>query len=181
MPVITKTLATLAALGAAGLTLAATSAPAQAAVSVACDASGTTNFTPGVQAVPISQQISYRGDDRTCSDHTGFGIRSARITADLHNVELSCLASGGGSGSGSATIEWTTGGGRQTSEIDITIDSSVLNSGKVSGVVRRGPFEGQRFSGQFDTNLLTGAFSCTFGAPLGGVKNATFNGHYTIG
>ncbi|WP_214415113.1 hypothetical protein [Sphaerisporangium fuscum] len=179
-PLKTAVLAAAVALGGLAVPATATTAHA-AATSVSCDASGTTNFTPGVQLFPQSHQVSYRGDDRTCNDNSGMGIQSARITADFTGVELSCLASNFGAGAGSGTIEWTINGAKLKSRVDLTIDSSVLNKATVSGVVRSGPFEGQRFSGEFETNLLGGAGKCTFGAPFGGVKNAAFTGHYSIG
>ncbi|GAA4917790.1 hypothetical protein HD597_005763 [Nonomuraea thailandensis] len=179
MSVLTKTLSAVAALGLAAVAVAVTPGSAQAAVSISCQASGSTSFSPGVQAVPMNQQISYRGDSRTCADHSGSGIRSARITADLHDIELGCVASSGGTGSGSATIQWEPGG--QSSEVDITVDSSVLATGQVSGTVTRGPFEGQRFTGEFETSLVRGAFDCSVGAFAGGVRRGNFTGRFTIG
>ena len=121
--------------------------------------------------------VTYRGDNRNCIDHSGSGITSARITATFDGVELSCVASNFGDGTGAATVEWNTG---DTSKIDLNIDETVLNTAKVSGSVTEGPFQGQRFSGEFDTSLLKGAGKCTAGALFGGVQSAGFKGHFSI-
>ncbi|MEU6999793.1 hypothetical protein [Nonomuraea sp. NPDC046570] len=177
-------LAGITAAAALSLTTAALTAPTAAqanAVSVSCDASGITSFTPGVQLFPQSHQVTYRGDEAICNDHTGLGVQSARLTADFSGVTLSCLASAFGQGTGSGTIEWNIGGSRLQSRLDLNIDETFLNTAKVSGVIHEGPFEGRRFTGQIETSLLGGAGKCTFGLPFGGVKNANFTGHYSIG
>ncbi|NRQ38770.1 hypothetical protein HII36_44150 [Nonomuraea sp. NN258] len=51
----------------------------------------------------------------------------------------------------------------------------------MSGTVQSGQFQGQSFTGQFQTDLLSGAAKCTGGALFGGVKSARFTGHYSIG
>ncbi|MBX7554204.1 hypothetical protein ABZX95_40335 [Streptomyces sp. NPDC004232] len=149
-------------------------------MSVSCSASGETHFSPGVQLWPRQQHVSYQGQDGQCNDNTEASIASARITADFDGVTLSCL-SGGGTGSGTGTIEWsTTDGYRLRSVVNLTIDRTVLNDATVSGYVTEGLFKGHGFSGTFSTSLFGGAGKCTIGAPFGGVKEAAFTGEYSI-
>ncbi|SEG64247.1 hypothetical protein SAMN05444920_103659 [Nonomuraea solani] len=180
MSKLAKTLPALATLGVSALFLAAPQ-PAQAVTEISCDAAGDTHFSPGVQMFPQSEAVAYRGTERGCIDHSDMGITSARLSATFGDVDLSCVASDFGGGTGTATIEWTVNGGKQTSTVDLTIDETMLNTAKVSGVVTKGVFEGQRFTGEFDTNLLGGAGKCTAGALFGGVKSAGFKGHFSIG
>ncbi|TDD63328.1 hypothetical protein [Actinomadura rubrisoli] len=135
-------------------------------------------FTPGVQAIPRPVAVSCNGNDRACQ-YANSTYTSARFTANFSSVTLGCLASnpGSGTGSGSGTIRWSTG---ETSQVDLTIDETVLNVASVSGAVREGPFTDQRFTGKFTTSLAGGAFKCTIGAPVGGVTSADFTGSYTI-
>ncbi|MGN9837037.1 hypothetical protein ACTMTI_02825 [Nonomuraea sp. H19] len=180
MSPLAKALPALAALGMSSLFLATPQA-AYAADSIACAASGETHFTPGVQMVAQSQIVTYQGDHRGCVDHSGMGITSARITASFNHVNLSCVASHFGTGSGTATIDWTMNGRKQTSTAHITIDETVLNTARVSGIVTSGAFTGRQFTGEFDTSLLKGGGQCTVGALFGGVTSAGFNGHFSIG
>jgi hypothetical protein len=180
MSTLRKTLPAVAALGVSALFLAAPQA-AYAADSVSCQTAGETHFTPGVQMFQQSQFVTYRGVSSSCVDHSDLGITSARITASFDDVDLSCVASRFGTGTGVATIVWDANGARQTSHADITIDDTVLNTAKVSGVVTEGPFAGQRFTGKFNTSLLTGAGKCSSGALYGGVMNAEFKGAFSIG
>ncbi|MEV4394777.1 hypothetical protein [Nonomuraea sp. NPDC049607] len=69
-PRITALLAAL--ITAAGLTSLAS--PAHAAGSVTCDTSGTMYFKPGVQIVPLKQDIEIRGANGSCRDSTSLGI-----------------------------------------------------------------------------------------------------------
>ncbi|MGH3239378.1 MAG: hypothetical protein ACRDNL_03305 [Spirillospora sp.] len=176
---VTRSIATglAAALSAAVTFGLAGPAHAQPEGPVSCDASGSSRFTPGVQAVPQPVAVTYVGDNRACQDPD---YTSARFTANFRSVALSCLASdpGQGSGSGSGTIHWSTG---ESSQVDLTLESTALNTATVSGTVREGPFAGQRFSGKFTTDLVGGAFNCSFGAPTGGVTSADFTGSYTVG
>ncbi|TMR97143.1 hypothetical protein [Nonomuraea basaltis] len=181
MSALSKTLPILAALGMSSLVLA-TPQTAHAATSISCDAAGQTHFSPGVQMLPQSEQVTYQGGNRSCVDHSDLGLTSARISASFADVELSCVASNFGTGTGTASIQWTAGGaGTLTSKVDIAIDETVLNKARVSGVVTDGPFRGQRFTGEFETSLLKGAGKCTAGAMFGGVKSAAFSGHFSIG
>ncbi|WUH99611.1 hypothetical protein OHR68_40005 [Spirillospora sp. NBC_00431] len=178
---VTRSIATglAAALGAAVTFGLAGPAQAQPEGPVSCDASGSSRFTPGVQAVPQPVAVTYVGDNRACQDPNG-ELTSARFTANFRSVALNCVASnpGQGSGSGSGTIHWSNG---ESSQVDLTLESSTLNSASVSGTVREGPLAGQRFSGKFATDLAAGAFKCSFGAPAGGVTSADFTGSYTVG
>lgn len=156
-------------------------APAQPNVPVSCSASGTTYFSPGVQVLPMPQHISYQGQEGQCADSSGLGIREAKITANFENVIVSCVAGGMRTGNGSGTIEWTLDDGTKlTSQVDLSIDRTALNTASVSGHVTQGRFQGQGFSGEFTTDLFGGAGKCTIGAPMGGVKDAAFNGRYSI-
>ncbi|MBB5138952.1 hypothetical protein HNP84_008714 [Thermocatellispora tengchongensis] len=173
--------AATAALGAlaAAVTLTAVPAPAEArALSISCAASGQSRFSPGVQLLPQSQQVTYLGDERSCNDHSGNGITGARITADFRDVRLSCVASQYVSGSGTGTITWDNG---ETSSVEVSIDESLFHQASVSGVVRRGLFAGKRFTGQFSTDLLAGGVKCTAGVFFGGLRQAPFTGEFSIG
>ncbi|NDZ81583.1 hypothetical protein G3I19_24235 [Streptomyces sp. SID10853] len=158
-------------------------AAAQAApnVSISCSAAGETHFSPGVQLFPLSQHVTYQGENSRCADNSGLGVREARISAGFQGVIVSCVAGGFGTGSGSGTIEWILDDGtRLTSQVELRIDRTVLNTATVSGYVRQGRFEGQSFSGEFTTELFGGAGKCTVGAPFGGVRNAAFTGQFSI-
>ncbi|MFD7019869.1 hypothetical protein [Streptomyces sp. NPDC059928] len=169
-----------AALSAGAALALPASASAAPNVTVSCSAAGQTHFSPGVQLWPRPQHVSYQGQEGPCNDNSDIGIRSARITADFDGVTLSCL-SGGGTGSGTGTIEWTTlDGYRLRSVVNLTIDETVLNDATVTGYVTDGPLKGHGFSGTFNTNLFSGAGKCTIGAPFGGVKEADFTGEYSI-
>ncbi|WP_188191382.1 hypothetical protein [Nonomuraea sp. SYSU D8015] len=180
MSTLAKTLPAFAALGVSALFLAAPQA-AYAAGEVSCNASGQTHFLPGVQMFPQSETVTYRGAKVACVDHGNLGITSARISATFDDVDLSCVASDFGTGTGTATIEWYLNGAKVTSKADIRIDETVLNRARVSGVVTQGPFAGRPFRGEFDTNLLMGGGKCTAGALFGGVKSADFKGHFSVG
>ncbi|QNT91873.1 hypothetical protein HEP81_01544 [Streptomyces griseofuscus] len=122
-----------AALSAGAALTAPTVATAAPNVTISCSASGRTHFTPGVQLWPRQQHVSYQGRDGRCNDNTDIGISSACITADFDGVTLGCL-SGGGTGSGTGTIEWTTVDGyRLRSTFNLTIDKTVLNDANVTG------------------------------------------------
>lgn len=166
-----------------GLTLTAPAvAQAQANVSVSCDASGQTLFSPGVQLIPLPQQITYRGREEQCNDTSGYGVSAAKITANFQNVIASCLAGGMRTGNGSGTIEWTLGNGLKVrSQVQLTIDRTVLHTASASGYISQGPFAGQGFSAEITTDLVSGAAKCTLGALLGGIKEAPFTGHFSVG
>ncbi|TMR10490.1 hypothetical protein ETD86_39235 [Nonomuraea turkmeniaca] len=180
MPTLGKTLPAMAALGVSALFLAAPQT-AYAADSISCVAVGQTHFTPGVQMFPQSEIVTYQGVKSTCIDHSDMGITSARITASFGDVDLSCVASDFGTGTGTAAIEWDMNGSKQTSKADIAIAETVLNTARVTGVVTEGPFAGRRFTGKFDTSLLKGTGKCSAGALFGGVKSADFKGSFSIG
>lgn len=176
--------AALAAAAAAVAITAGTPTAAQAApnVLVACTAAGQTDFAPGVQFFPLAQRVTYQGNESSCEDNSGLGIASATISAGFQGVVISCLGGGFGTGSGSGTIEWALDNGETlSSQIDLEIDHTVLNTATVSGHVLRGAFQGETFGGTFSTDLFGGAGKCTAGAPFGGVKNAAFTGQFNIG
>lgn len=171
------------AASAAALTVGVpTSAQAAPDVLVACTAAGQTHFAPGVQLFPLAQRVTYQGQDSSCEDNSGTGIVSASISAGFHGVIISCLGGGFGTGSGSGTIEWTLEDGETfSSQVDLEIDHTVLNTASVSGTVLDGAFQGETFGGTFTTKLFEGAGKCTAGAPFGGIKNADFTGQFSIG
>ncbi|MER6239698.1 hypothetical protein ABT185_27125 [Streptomyces clavifer] len=170
--------------GAVAITMGTPTAAQAAApnVLVACTAAGQTNFAPGVQVFPLAQRVTYQGQDSSCEDNSGVGVASATISAGFHGVIISCLGGGFGTGIGSGTIEWTLRNGEKiSSQINLEIDNTVLNTASVSGHVLQGAFQGEAFGGTFTTELFNGASKCTAGAPFGGVKNAAFTGQFSIG
>ncbi|WP_329166378.1 hypothetical protein OG709_14255 [Streptomyces sp. NBC_01267] len=179
-----RTSLTLTAAGmAVGVSLSApATAQADPHISVSCTAAGETHFSPGVQLFPLPQQIAYEGKNSGCVDNSGVGIREAKISAGFRDVIISCVAGGFGTGSGSGIIEWTLDDGTKlSSQVDLRIDHTILNTSSVSGHVRQGPFQEQSFSGEFTTALFGGAGKCTAGAPFGGVRNAAFTGQFSVG
>ncbi|MFI7697950.1 hypothetical protein [Nonomuraea sp. NPDC049480] len=180
MSALSKALSPLAALGVSTLLLAAPQA-AYAADSISCEAAGQTHFLPGVAMLQQSQHVTYQGVVSNCVDFGDLGIRRARISVTFEDVDLSCVARDFGTGRGTATIQWHVNGAKTTSEADITIDETEINTAEVSGFVTEGPFAGRPFTGEFDTNLLQATGKCTTGALFGGVKSADFNGHFSIG
>ncbi|MDG9720669.1 hypothetical protein [Streptomyces sp. DH24] len=173
----------LAAAGlAAGLGLSgAPGAQAAPNVAVSCSTAGQLNFQPGVQIIPLPQQATLNGEG-SCTDNSGVGIRSAKLSASFYNFLFSCVATPSSGGSGSGTIEWTLDdGSKTTSKVDMKWDHTVLNTGHISGHIRQGMFAGEGFNADLQVSLFQGIGECTVGAPMGGVKNAGASGTFAIG
>lgn len=185
-----RTMAT--ALATAGLSVGlalANPALAQAdepSVSISCSTSGNIHFEPGVQLIPTPQQADIRMEGN-CYDNSGdanggMTIAGARLTSGFNGLVISCLASPLARGEGSGTIEWTMDNGEKvTSQVDMRIDRTVLNTAHLTGHVTGGRFEGQQFTADIHMSFWQGVGDCTVGAPMGGVKNAGIAGQFTIG
>ncbi|MEU8917301.1 hypothetical protein [Streptomyces nigrescens] len=167
---------------AAGLTLGAP-AVAQAApnVGVSCSTAGQLHFEPGVQIIPLRQQATLSGEG-SCTDNSGVGIRSAKLSSAYQNFLFSCVTTPSSGGTGSGTIEWTLDDGSTvTSNVDMKWDRTVLNTGHISGHVRQGIFAGEGFTADLKVSLFQGLGECTIGAPMGGVKDTGVTGTFSIG
>ncbi|TMR23858.1 hypothetical protein ETD86_06810 [Nonomuraea turkmeniaca] len=146
--------------------------PAHAATSISCHASGDVSFKPGVQAFTQRHEVAYFGERRSCVDHSDLGIKSAALFVGLDDVDLSCLAHDVGHGSGMAIIRWNTGYAELVSEADVTVEETTGNTATVTGIVRRGPFEGRRLTGRFQTGLLGEKGECAHIAKAAKEKEA---------
>jgi hypothetical protein len=162
--------------------LAGITSPAQAAGSVTCDTSGTLYFNPGVQVIPLKQDIEIRGSNGSCRDSTGLGIDEAKLTANFSGVWLTCELGGGGTGHGTGTLEWTlSNGSRARSDLDLNFESNIASEVTLSGQVVGGQLDGERFSSNISADLLRGGLKCTAGALFGGAKSVGYNGSFTVG
>ncbi|MGW4800138.1 hypothetical protein ACWEPC_47745 [Nonomuraea sp. NPDC004297] len=176
----TRLAAVLATLAAVGLTVAAQ--PAHAAGTVSCDTAGTMYFRPGVQVIPLPQDIEIRGANGACRDSTGLGIREAKLTANFTGVWLTCELGGGGTGHGTGTVEWIlANGNRVPSQLDLNFESNIASEVTLTGQVVGGPLDGERFSSHLSADLLRGSLKCTVGAPFGGAKSVGYTGSFTVG
>ncbi|MGI5478722.1 hypothetical protein [Streptomyces lavendofoliae] len=185
-----RTLATALATASlsAGIALAtpAVSHAADPNVSISCSTAGNIHFEPGVQLIPTPQQANIRmeGDcyDNSGDDNGGMTIASARLTSGFDGLIISCLASPLANGQGTGTVEWTLDNGETaTSQVDMRIERTVLNTAHITGNVTEGRFEGQQFTADIHMSFWQGVGDCTVGAPLGGVQNAGIAGQFTIG
>ncbi|MFD0884413.1 hypothetical protein ACFQ08_07580 [Streptosporangium algeriense] len=162
--------------------LASLASPAHAAGSVTCDTAGTMYFKPGVQIVPIRQDIEIRGANGSCRDSTGFGVNEAKLTANFSGVWLTCELGGGGTGHGTGTLDWVLNNGeRGRSNLDLNFESNIASEVTLSGQVLGGPLDGKRFSAHLSADLLRGALKCTIGGPFGGAKSVGYHGSFTVG
>jgi hypothetical protein len=125
--------------------------------------------------------VTYRGKERGCVDHSGAGITSARFSVTFDDVPLSCAAThfGGAGSTGTAVIEWKMNGAKQVSELDVYIDETMLNDIKIRGVVTKGVFENRRFTGMFDMNLVGRSGRCA-ARQAGTVTSTSFDGDFSI-
>ncbi|MEU1878744.1 hypothetical protein ABZ470_15640 [Streptosporangium sp. NPDC020072] len=172
--------ALVAATGLTGLT--SLTSPAHAAGSVTCDTAGTMYFKPGVQIVPLRQDIEIRGANGSCRDSTGLGIDEARLTANFSGVWLTCELGGGGTGHGTGTLDWIQDDGtRARSNLDLNFESNIASEVTLSGQVVGGPLDGERFSAHLSADLLRGTLKCTVGGPFGGAKSVGYHGEFTVG
>ncbi|SEG97150.1 hypothetical protein SAMN05444920_110230 [Nonomuraea solani] len=156
-------------------------APAHAAATISCHTSGGAEFSPGVRTVRQDHRVDYFGDERECVDHSDLGIGAARFYADLRDVKLSCLAGDVGRGHGRAMIRWDVRGTPLVSELDVTVTEGAVNTATATGMVVSGPFEGQRFTGHFDTRLLGRTGECSAHPGSDGVRRAPFKGDFSVG
>ncbi|MEV4395342.1 hypothetical protein [Nonomuraea sp. NPDC049607] len=156
--------------------------PADAAGSLTCDTSGTMYFKPGVQIVPLKQDIEIRGANGSCRDSTGLGIDEARLTANFGGVWLTCELGGGGTGHGTGTLDWTLNDGRKArSDLDLNFESNIASEVTLSGQVVGGPLDGEKFSAHLHADLFRGSLKCTVGGPFGGAKSIGYHGDLTVG
>jgi hypothetical protein len=170
-------MATGLALGASPLAQAAPSPN----VAVSCSTAGQLHFEPGVQIVPLPQQATLYGEGN-CTDNSGVGIRSARLSSSFQNFLFGCIATPSSGGTGSGVVEWTLDdGSKTTSKVDMHWDHTILNTGRISGHITSGMFAGQGVSAQLKVSLFQGVGECTIGAPMGGVKDAGVSGTITVG
>ncbi|GAA0917827.1 hypothetical protein [Nonomuraea longicatena] len=164
----------------AGLTLAAPTA--HAAGTITCDTSGTMYFKPGVQVVPLKQDIEIRGANGSCRDSTDLGIEAAKLTANFSGVWLTCELGGGGTGHGTGVIEWSlSDGSRARSRLDLTFESNFASEVTISGQVIGGPLDGAKYTSHLSADLLRGGLKCTAGALFGGAKSIGYDGSLTVG
>lgn len=165
----------------AGLTLSApTPANADPKVFVSCSTTGQAHFTPGIQIIPLPEQVTWR-EDGNCQDYSGNGIDQATLSTAFQNQVMSCVASPASTGTGSGIIEWTLGNeSKITSGVDLNLDRTFLNMAHITGVVRQGAFIGRQFAGDVRVDFFQGAGDCTAGIPSGGLTEASLTGNFTI-
>ncbi|MFB4284158.1 MULTISPECIES: hypothetical protein [unclassified Nonomuraea] len=180
MSTLTRTLSAVTVAGLSALFLAAPQ-PAQAYSEISCFGAGDASFSSEVGMATESTDVSYRGKERSCIDHSGAGITSARFSVTFDDVPLSCAAThfGGVGSTGTAIIEWKMNGAKQISELDVYIDETMLNDIKIRGVVTKGVFKNRRFTGMFDMNLVGRSGKCATGS-FDTVNSTSFDGDFSI-
>ncbi|SDP87541.1 hypothetical protein SAMN04487905_111110 [Actinopolyspora xinjiangensis] len=172
---------------AAGITMVAPAAQGESVsdsrqdVSVHCASGGNANFTPGLMPVPKRSTVQFDGENKKCTDLADTGIVSGTFTGSF-TAKMSCEVGAGDGVDGTAKITWKyDDGSTSKSTVSLTMSGQTLNEARFEGYVTEGPLEGERLEGTFSVDLFSAGASCTAGSFTGGLKQAPFEGSYTIG
>jgi len=158
--VLTMAVAGLAALGA--------TASASAAPTTTCENSGTVKLSPGLSTSPQVQNITVKGTLSNCAGEENT-LTSGKYVAHLKTTEaVTCeaLTGPGAATEGTVVLKWGKGNGNSNGTFSQPLTELPTT---VSGLVEKGPFEGETISGAVQQTFEGGA-GC--GVPPEGKKNA---------